>query len=90
MPRPIVVTIGTAAFFSAWCSSRRWLPTPLRPRGADVVLAQHLEHGGARHARDQRHVDEPAGERRQDQVPDERAEALGEAVEALHGQPAAA
>ncbi len=45
MPMPITVTIGTAAFFSAWMNRMRALRQALGAGGADVVLLQHLEHG---------------------------------------------
>ena len=44
------------------------LAEALGARGADIVLLQHLEHGGARDAGDQRDVDEAERDRRQDQV----------------------
>ena len=64
-PRPMIVTIGTAALGNAWrtstCSGVRFA----RIGGADVVLAQHLEHAGARHTRDQRDIDNRKRQRRQ-------------------------
>ena len=86
-PMPMTVTIGTAAFFSA-CRNRmlRW-PDALGARGADVVLLQHLEHGRARDAGDQRDVDEAERDRGQDQVLEPRPEAPGDRRVALHRQP---
>ncbi|KAG1182541.1 hypothetical protein G6F35_015573 [Rhizopus arrhizus] len=40
----------------------------LGARGADVVLGQGLQHGGARHARQQRHVDQTQRQAGQHQV----------------------
>ena len=78
-PRPMTVTIGTAALGSAWRSSTWSSAAALGARGADVVLAQHLEHAGARDARDQRDVDHRQRERRQDQPLQTAAEALATA-----------
>jgi len=38
------------------------------PRGADIVLAQHLEHAGAHEAAPGCHADNRQGDDRQDQV----------------------
>ena len=65
----------------------RRLAEALGPRGADVVLAQHLEHGRARDARDQRDVDAAERDRRQDQVLEPGPQPLGERRVALHRQP---
>ena len=56
-------------------------------RGADVVLAQRLQHRRARDARNQRHVGERERDARQDDVGQPRPEALGERRVALHRQP---
>ena len=56
--------------------------------GADVVLAEHVEHRCARHARDQRDIDEGQRAGRQDDALEERAETRGDAAEALHRHPA--
>ena len=64
------------------------LGQPLGARGADVVLAERFQHRGARDARDQRDVDHRQGDGRQDQVVQERPEAVGDAPIALHRQPA--
>ena len=76
MPMPMMVTIGIAAFFSAWTNSMLALAEALGARGADVVLLQHVEHAGARHARDQRDVDAAERDARQDQVAQPRPEAV--------------
>ena len=69
-PMPMIVTIGIAAFFSAWPISTLSLRQPLGVGGADVVLRQHVEHAGAGHARDQRDVDHAERDARQDQMCD--------------------
>ena len=68
MPMPMTVTIGTAAFFSACRNRIAGCAEALGPRRADVVLLQHLEHGRAGDAGDQRDVDAAERDRRQDQV----------------------
>ena len=66
--KPTMVTIGIAAFGSAW------LPDDVRPcqalgRGrADIGLAQHLEHRAAREARQDADAADAHGDRRQDGV----------------------
>ena len=47
---------------------------PLGPGGADVILAQHLQHGGAGHARDHRQRDRSERDGRQDQMAEGRGE----------------
>ena len=73
---PMIVTIGTAAFFSAWPISTCSVAEAFRLRGADVVLRQHVEHAGAGDARDQRDVDHAERQARQDEMRQERPEAL--------------
>ena len=63
------------------------LDLSLGARGADVVLAHHVEHAGARHARDQRDVDDRERDRGQDQALQEAAEAVADALIALHRNP---
>ena len=87
MPMPITVTIGTAAFFSACTNRMLRCAEALGARGADVVLLQHLEHGRARDARDQRDIDAAERDRRQDQVLEPGPEALRDRRIALHRQP---
>src|SRR5712691_1037679 len=82
-PKPMTVTIGTEAFLSAWRRRTGNSASPL----ARAVGPQHLKHAGARDARDQCDVDECQRERRQDQALDEAAEAVGQALVALHRQP---
>ncbi|KAG1254009.1 hypothetical protein G6F65_017216 [Rhizopus arrhizus] len=60
----------------------------LGARGADVVLGQGLQHGGARHARQQRHVDQTQRQAGQHQVAQVRHKAVREGLVALHRQPA--
>ena len=45
--RPTSVTTGISALRSAWRDDHQVLAQALGPGGADVVLAQHLEHHGA-------------------------------------------
>src|SRR5207245_2317824 len=57
------------------------LAKTLRPRGADVVLTEDLEHARARHARDDRSREVAKRERRQDQMQQaasQRREVAGE------------
>ena len=87
-PVPITVMTGTAALRSAWRNSTRDLADALGARGADIVLAEHVQHRRARHARDQRDIDEGQRAGRQDDALEERPEAGRDALEALHRQPA--
>ena len=64
----------------------RW-PEALGAGGADIILLQHLEHGGAGNARDQRDVDAAERDGRQDQVLQPWPEAFGERRVALHRKP---
>ena len=57
---------------------------PFRRRGADVVLREHVEHAGARHARDQRDVDGAQRDARQDQMPQPLPRAVAQVAVALH------
>jgi hypothetical protein len=50
---------------------------PLGARGADVVLAEHFEHGRARHARDHRERHGAQHDGRKDQVVQRRPEGIG-------------
>ena len=73
--RPISVTTGMSALRSAWRVTTGPLAQPLRPRGPDVVLAQHLEH----HRACQAH-----GERRQRGAEDDAGhDHLGEVLERI-------
>src|SRR5580693_5176577 len=56
-------------------------------RRADIVLAQHLKHGGAGDAGDESAVDEAEHDARQDEMLDEGREALAEAGVALDRKP---
>src|SRR5262249_1445289 len=55
--------------------------------GADIVLLQRLQHGGAGGTGDQRDVDAAEGERWQDQVFNPRRNAFRERRVTLHRQP---
>ena len=68
MPMPITVTIGTDGVLERVDEQDAALPQALGAGGADIVLLQHLEHGGAGDARDQRDVDAAERDGRQDQV----------------------
>ena len=52
------------------------LDLALGARGADVVLAEHLEHARPGHAGDERDVDHGERDRGQDQALEEAAEAV--------------
>ena len=64
------------------------LGNALGARGADIILAEHVEHRRAGHARDQRDVDERQRAGRQDESLEVGAEAVIDAAIALHRQPA--
>ena len=57
-------------------------------RGADVVLAQRFQHRGAGDTGDQRDVDDAQRDRRQREVIQPRPDPVGDALVALHRQPA--
>src|SRR5262245_23414682 len=56
-------------------------------RGTDIVLCEHVEHAGARNARDQRDVNRAERYARQDEVAQPVPEVLADAAVALHRQP---
>ena len=87
-PRPMTVTIGTAALPSAWTQQHVRLGLALGARGADVVLLEHFEHAGAGDAGDQRDEDRRECERRQRDVADEQARIDERAAVALYRKPA--
>ena len=64
-----MVTIGSAAFLSVCLATTQHLGHALGPRGADVVGAQHLQHGRAREPRDGGHREGAERERGQHEVP---------------------
>ncbi len=66
----------------------RDLADAFRARRAHVILAEHVQHRGAGHARDQRDINKGQRQRRQHQPLEERPEAGRYAPEALHRQPA--
>ncbi len=59
----------------------------LGARGADVILAEHVEHRRPRHPRDQRDIDKGQRAGRQDDSFEERTEARRDAFKALHRHP---
>ena len=67
-PMPITVTIGTPAFLKRVLQQHRTGRDALGLGGADVILGEHVEHGGARDARDERHIGEAERQGRQDEV----------------------
>ena len=60
---------------------------PFRLRGPDVVLREHIEHAGARHARDQCDVYRAQRDAGQDQVPQPFPHAVAKIPVSLHRQP---
>ncbi|MNQ92795.1 hypothetical protein D3C85_1082300 [compost metagenome] len=56
--------------------------------GADVVFGQGFQHGGARHARQQRHVDQAQRQTGQHQMAQVGHDAIRHGFVALHRQPA--
>ena len=63
------------------------LPQTLGARGSDIILLQHLKHGGPCYARDQRYIDATERNGGQDQVLQPRPETLGDRRVTLHGEP---
>ena len=61
---PVMVTMGIAAFLSVCLATTSSLGHALGPRGADVVGAQHLEHGRAGEPRDRGHGEGARGSAR--------------------------
>ena len=59
---PIIVITGIVVILEDVANHQHPLAEPLRPRSADVVLAQHLQHHGAskshRYSRQQHTLDE--------------------------------
>ncbi len=84
---PITVTTGSRALRRPWRNMTGRVH-PLGVGGTDVVLAEHLEQAGARHARDDRHWNGGERDRGQDQVSggvDEQVElARYEAIDGVH------
>src|SRR6267143_5129337 len=68
----------------------RSIREPLGPRGADVVLLEHLEHARARYAGDQRRLVEAERKRGQDHVLDRAQRVREHGDVARRGQPAQA
>ena len=85
MSMPIMAMIGRMALGSAWPSSTRRRRQPLGAGGADIVLAQHVDHRGAHHARIPAGAEDAEGERRQDQMGEGAVAADREPAE-LHGE----
>ena len=81
--RPITVSTGTIALRSTWRHSTRARRQALGARGADEVLAQHVEHRRARDAREDRRLHDRERERRQHQ----RAAAPAHAAAVVGVQP---
>ena len=79
---------GGIRAFGARVAARSPAAHALGVGGADVVLAEHLEHARAHHARGEGHLDEAERDRGQDHVAEERPEAVAERPELAHGQPA--
>ena len=61
--RPATVTIGISAFRRVCLPTHEPLAHALGPRGAHVVLAQHVEHGRARGAHQHRGLEEARARR---------------------------
>ena len=61
---PITVTTGIITFLSACLPTTMALGQALGARGADVVLAQHLEHGRAGDAGEQPDLQQGQRDRR--------------------------
>ena len=72
---PITVTTGISALRNAWIAITRKRRQPLGAGGADVILAQHLQHGRPRHAGDDGERHGAEHDRRQDEMRQRRAKA---------------
>lgn len=79
--------IGTAAFGSAWRTSTCKGRETARIGGADIVLAEHFKQAGARHAREQRDINDGQRERGQDERAQPWFETICDAAVALNRQP---
>ena len=65
---PIIATIGRSAFGHRVAENDVQAPEALGARGADEILAEHVEHRGAHHPRVPAGAEKPEGERRQHQM----------------------
>ena len=68
MSMPIMAMIGRMALGSAWTSSDARAGQALGAGGADVVLAQHVDHRRAHHARIPAAAEDAERQRRQDEM----------------------
>ena len=68
MSRPIMAMIGRTALRKPWTRMTPPFGHALGAGGADIVLAQHLDHRGAHHARIPAAAGQPERHGRQDQV----------------------